>query len=89
MIPLAAVVAFRPGRSSSRFRLWVPVPLFLVWLLVLPLLVVALPIFYLACPASRVIPFRALWALLQLLRALRTTRVSIESRETSILVHIF
>jgi hypothetical protein len=89
VIPLAAVVAFRPGLSSSNVRLWIPVPLFLVWLLALPVLVVALPIFYLACPARRVIPFRALWALLQLLCALRTTRVSIESREASILVHIF
>ena len=85
MIPLAAVVAVR---SSDR-RLWIPVPLVLVWLLALPFLVLALPIFFIACLASRVNPFRALWILWQLLCALSTTRVSVESRATSILVHIF
>lgn len=89
MIPLAAVVAVRRGRSSSDFRLWIPVPLVLVWLLALPFLVLALPIFFIACLASRVQPFRALWILWQLLCALRTTRVSVEHRATSILVHIF
>ena len=89
MIPLAAVIAVRPGWRSSNRRLWIPVPLFLVWLLALPFLVLALPIFFIACLASRVNPFRALWILWQLLCALSTTRVSVESRATSILVHIF
>lgn len=89
MIPLAAVIAVRPaGRSSDR-RLWIPVPLFLVWLLALPFLLLALPVFFIACLASRVDPFRALWILWQLLCALRTTHVSLEHREASILVHIF
>jgi len=65
------------------------VPLVLVWLLALPFLVLALPIFFIACLASRVNPFRALWIFWQLLCALRTTRVSVESRATSILIHIF
>ena len=89
MIPLAAVVTVRHSRSSSDRRLWIPVPLFLVWLLALPFLVLALPIFIIACLASRVNPFRALWILWQLLCALRTTRVSVEHRAASILVHIF
>ena len=89
MIPLAAVVAVRPRRSPSNFRLWIPVPLVLVWLLALPFLVLALPIFFIACLASGVNPFRALWIFWQLLCALSTTRVSVESRATSILVHIF
>ena len=89
MIPLAAVIAFRPGESSSHRRVWIPVPLFLVWLLALPFLVLALPIFFIACLASRVKPFRALWVLWQLLCALRTTHVSVEHRDASILVHIF
>ena len=89
MIPLAAVVAVRRGRSSSGFRFWIPVPLVLVWLLALPFLVLALPIFFIACLASRVNPFRALWILWQLLCALSTTRVSVEHRAASILVHIF
>ena len=89
MIPLAAVIAVRPGWRSSNRRLWIPVPLFLVWLLALPFLVLALPIFFIACLASRVDPFRALWVLWQLLCALSTTRVSVEHREASILVHIF
>lgn len=92
MIPLGAVIAFRPGGRSSNRRLWIPVPLFLVWLLALPILVLALPVFFVACPASRVDrfwAFRALSGLWQLLCALRRTRVSVEHREASILVHIF
>jgi hypothetical protein len=89
VIPLAAVIAVRPGGRSSDRRLWIPLPLFLVWLLALPFLVLALPIFFIACLASRVNPFRALWIIWQLLCALSTTRVSVESRATSILVHIF
>ena len=89
MIPLAALVAVRPGGSSSDRRLWIPVPLFLVWLLALPFLILALPIFFIACLASRVNPFRALSILWQLLCALRTTRISVEDRATSIFVHIF
>jgi hypothetical protein len=89
VIPLAAVIAVRPGWRSSDRRLWMPVPLFLVWLLALPFLVMALPIFFIACLASRVNPFRALWILWQLLCALSTTRVSVERRAASILVHIF
>ena len=89
MIPLAAVIAVRPDRRSSDRRLLIPVPLFLVWLLALPFLVLALPIFFIACQASRVDPFRALWILWQLLCALSTTRFSVENRATSILVHIF
>ena len=88
MIPLAAVVAVRPRRSPSNFRLWIPVPLVLVWLLALPFLVLALPIFFIACVTSHVNPFRALWILWQLLCALSTTRVSVEHRAASILVHI-
>jgi len=65
------------------------VPLVLVWLLALPFLVLALPIFFIASLASGVNPFRALWIFWQLLCALSTTRVSVESRATSILVHIF
>jgi len=89
VIPLAAVVAVRAGWRSSNRRFWIPVPLFLVWLLALPFVVLALPIFVIACPASRVDPFRALQVLWQLLCALRKTHVSVEHREASILVHIF
>lgn len=90
MIPVAVVVAVRRGRTSD-VRLWIPIPipLFLVWLLALPLLVVALPLFFIACPARRMYPFRALRILWQVLNALRTTRVSVEHRAISILVHIF
>lgn len=89
MIPLGAVVAVHRGRSTSDRRVWIPVPLFLVWLLALPFLVLALPMFFIACLAGRVKPFRALWIIWQLLCALRTTRFSVEHRATSILVHIF
>jgi len=89
VIPLAAVIAVRPGGRSPGRRLWIPVPLLPVWLLALPFLVLALPIFFIACLAGRVKPFRALRVLWLLLCALRTTRVSFEHRATSVLVHIY
>ena len=89
MIPLAAVIAVRPGWRSFNRRLWIPLPLFLFWLLALPFLVLALPVFFIVCVASPVDPFRALAILWQLLCALRKTQVSVEHRDASILVHIF
>ena len=46
MIPLFAVIGFRTSRQRT-FRLWLP--LFLVWLLLLPLVLVLFPFFLVGC----------------------------------------
>ena len=56
MIPFVAVVSV-PDRRSHTFRLWIP--LFLVWLLVLPLGLLLLPVVFIAGLVCRVNPFRA------------------------------
>ena len=89
MIPLVAVVAYRPRAwPRDRRRRRVPVPLFLAWLLLLPFAVVLLPVFLVVCARAGVDPLRLLAALWQVLAGLRRTRVEIEQRDTSILIHI-
>ena len=58
MIPLVAVVSI-PDRRSHTFRLWIP--LFLVWLLVLPFGLLLLPVVIIGGLVCQVNPFRALF----------------------------
>ena len=46
MIPLFAVIGFRTSRQRT-FRLWLP--LFLVWLLLLPVVLALFPFFLVGC----------------------------------------
>jgi len=55
MIPLAAVLRLR-HEDSPGFRLWTP--LFLVWLLLVPLGIVLSPLIFVVCLVCRVNPFR-------------------------------
>ena len=88
MIPLAATIAFRGSGALGR-ELWIPVPLLLIWLLLLPFGLLLLPLFVIACAVVRISPWRALAATWRLLAALRATRVDIERREALIRVHIY
>jgi hypothetical protein len=87
MIPLFAAVAVRPNRRSRR-RIWIPLPLFLVWLILLPLTPVLLPLFFIACRANRINGPRALGALWQLLGGLGRTRIDVEHPDASILIRV-
>lgn len=71
MIPLIA--AFRLGAR----RLWIPFPLFAVWLLLLPFCLLLLPLFLIACRANRIPAIRALAATWAVLSGLRGTRLAI------------
>lgn len=71
MIPLVAAV-----RLGSR-RLWIPVPLFIVWLLLLPFCLLLLPIYVVACRALQVRPLASLVALWRLLNACRGLHVDV------------
>jgi uncharacterized membrane protein len=48
MIPFVAVVSLR-NQQSRTFRLWIP--LFLVWLLLLPLAILLSPFIFITCLA--------------------------------------
>lgn len=86
MIPLFAVVRIvkSPGRAP---RIWVP--LFLIWLLLAPLALLLLPIAVAACLIARINPTRALSALFGCLAALRGTHIEVDTRQRSVLIHVY
>jgi uncharacterized membrane protein len=86
MIPFVAMVSLR-GRQSRTFRLWIP--LFLVWVLLMPLAVVLSPVIFIVCLACRVNPFRGLAAVWQLLTALSHTECEVEQGGAGVSFYIF
>jgi hypothetical protein len=85
MIPLVALVRLR-NQDSRTFRLWIP--LFLVWLLLVPLGVLLSPFIFIACLACRVNPFRGVAVTWQILNALADTNVQVEHRTAGFSFHI-
>ena len=73
MIPILAALRF--GR---RRLLWIPIPLFLVWLLLLPLCLLALPFYFVACRKLELPAGRTLVTGLGLLRGLRGIHLEID-----------
>lgn len=73
MIPTIAIIRIRSGQERG-FSLWIP--LFLVWLLVLPFVIVLAPFVVLAClvTRTRLALFAALW---EMLCSLGGTRIEV------------
>jgi hypothetical protein len=86
MIPLVGVVSVRHWRHSRNFRLWIP--LFLLWLLMLPFAVLALPVLFLVCLISRVNPFEAIVTFWHILAALKDTHIEVDNRNALVLIRI-
>jgi len=92
MIPLLARLRFGwPRRGGS--TPWIPIPLFLVWLLLLPLLlpvcVVALPILFVVCRANRIDLIRLLRGIWSVLASLARTQVEIQGPQASFGIELF
>ena len=85
MIPFVAVVSLR-NQESRTFRLWIP--LFLIWLLLLPLAVLLSPFVFIACLVCRVNPFRGVAVIWQILTALTDTNIEVEHRSAGVSFHI-
>ena len=85
MIPFVAVVSLR-NHESRTFRLWIP--LFLVWLVLLPLAVLVSPVICIACLFCRVNPFRGVSVMWQILTALADTSIEVEQRVAGMSFHI-
>ncbi|HEV2467897.1 MAG TPA: hypothetical protein VGS78_01785 [Candidatus Sulfotelmatobacter sp.] len=85
MIPFVAVVSLR-NQESRTFRLWVP--LFLVWILLLPLAILLSPFIFVGCLICRVNPFRGVAVLWQVLNALADTQLEVEHRSAGMSFHI-
>ena len=85
MIPFVAVVSLR-NQQSRTFRLWIP--LFLIWLLLLPLAILLSPFIFIACLVCRVNPWRGVALLWQILTALADTNVEVEHHSAGMSFHI-
>jgi len=86
MIPVAGAVRVGDCRVHG-FRM--SIPFFLLWIVLAPLLVLLVPVLFIACICVRVEPFRAIGALFQILAALRGTHVEVINDSASVLVNIF
>jgi hypothetical protein len=86
MIPLVGVISVRHWPRSRSFRLWIP--LFLVWLLLLPFAVLALPVFLVVCLFCRVNPIQAIATVWSIFAAFRDTHIEIDNREALVLIKI-
>ena len=85
MIPFVAVVSLR-NRESHTFRLWIP--LFLMWLLLVPLGILLSPFIFIGFLVCRVNPFRGVAVLWQILTALADTKLEVEHRSAGLSFHI-
>ena len=85
MIPLFVVIRVHTG--GRRFGLWVP--LFLAWLLLLPLVLVLLPFVVIGCLLARMNPWRLLKTGWQLLTGLNGTNVEVQHGERQVQVRMF
>lgn len=86
MIPFFAIVRIA-SRSGRNFRIWLP--LFLIWLLLAPLVLVLLPFLFIYCLCIRINPFRAIGSVWGVLNGLRGTHIEVTTSRDAFLVRIF
>jgi hypothetical protein len=84
--PLTASVHVKPAGWRFGIRLWLP--LFLVWLLLLPLFVLALPFLFVASLVFGFRLLRSLGAVLAVLAGFRGTNVEVENPGARIFVKL-
>jgi len=85
--PMLAVVRILPNKMGRTIRLWVP--LFLVWLLLLPFVLVLLPVYFVVCAVMDIAPFATLGAFFAVLGSLGGTHVEVESPDASVFIHVY
>ncbi|MBS0473454.1 MAG: hypothetical protein JSR60_20460 [Proteobacteria bacterium] len=86
-VPMLAIVQILPAKSRRTLRLWVP--LFLVWLLLLPFAVVLLPLYFVMCAVMDIAPFRTLGAFFAVLGSVAGTHVEVDSPDASVFIHVY
>ena len=85
MIPVWMLVQIQ-GVRPTPLRLWLPI--WLLWLLLLPCLVVLLPLLLIWCVARRVNPVPPLGASIGILRGLRGTHIEVQTGSASVVVRL-
>ncbi len=86
-LPMLAVVHVLPNKVHRGIRLWVP--LFLVWLLLLPFLLVLLPVYFVVCAVIDIHPFKTLGAFVAVLGSLNGMHVEVESPDANVFIHVY
>ena len=84
--PLAATLHVKPSGWRFGLRRWLP--LFLLWLLLLPLVVLALPFLFVAALVFGIRFWSTIRAVLGLLAAFRGTRVEVTDPRTRVFVNL-
>ncbi|HXC57395.1 MAG TPA: hypothetical protein VNU97_18995 [Rhizomicrobium sp.] len=85
--PMLAIVHVLPRRMHRGIRLWVP--LFLVWLLLAPFVLVLLPVYFVVCAVVDIAPFRTLGTIFAVLGSLNGTHVEVDSPAASVFIHVY
>jgi hypothetical protein len=84
MIPMLARIRIRSG--STRFGFWAP--LFLLWLLLLPLAIVLAPFFVIYLLIVRVHPLRAMADTISVVWSLAGTQVSVRTPTSDVFIRL-
>jgi hypothetical protein len=86
MIPFMATVSVEK-KPRGGYHFWVP--LGLLWLVLLPVVLLLLPVFFVACMVVRVNPFEALWVFWDIVTTLKGTDIEIGECDRSVSIRIF
>ena len=85
MIPFIARVSLRHKRRN--FRFWIP--LALVWLLLLPVVLMLMPFFVIACIAGKVSPLVALSVCWDIVVNTKGSEIEVDNAGTSLAIYVF
>lgn len=86
MIPFMATVSVEK-KPHGGYHFWVP--LGLLWLLLLPIALLLLPVFFVGCLVFRVNPFDALWVCWDIATTLKGTDIEVGECNHSVSIRIF
>jgi hypothetical protein len=86
MIPMAGILALRTHPQGRVW--WIPLPLFLLWLILLPALILVVPAIFVVSEITGIDPFRALSTSWQLLAGLRGLHVQVEEKHTAVMIKL-
>jgi hypothetical protein len=86
ILPLIAVVRIRTFEGRA-LNFWVP--LFLIWLLLVPFLIVLLPVFVIVCLAVGVDPLNAIATFWRVFAGFAGTHVEVDSPSSTVFVHVY
>lgn len=75
------------NKLGREIRLWIP--LFILWLLMLPFAVIILPVLLITAVVLDMDPFPALGATLRILSSLRGSHLEVDSHDASVFVHVY